>query len=472
MKKTQIKSKKIYVILFCLLTFIFVFPSIIYMIKNKTSYQFNGNWTYLFRDVSTHKFDEIKNTIAFMTIFTGLFILYLFIMKKHKQIFKNKKQIMILIIVISILFLMIIPYTSADFCTYIAKGWLGAHYGENPYYVTTGQAIEMYGENDPILNIDPWKNETTVYGPLWAMICTVLSFFSFGNFDIALLLFKLANVIVHIANCVLIYKITKKNMFVILYEAIANVHNDIFVVLFILLALYFLLKKKSLFWAVAFTTMAILIKYFAVLLLPFIVLYAVRNKDIKQRIKCCIFCIIEFVSIALLFYLFYLRDFEVLKGLFIQQQKYRQSIFLILFYILVKRNVKLFDIIQNVTFISFAVYYIYVVIRLLLQKEMKFYEIIRKYQFILVLFTFILITNFNAWYIMWLFPTVFWLKKNNIKDVLYISYAGEFATIFYFIFCSEAAMLGVPYIIILLGTTFILDIFGNKRIKILQGVRK
>ena len=208
-EKVQCKTKKIYVILYIILTCGFILPSIIYLIKNKTAYQFQFGWTYLFRSTATHKFDNIINTIAFIAIFTGLFILYLFIIKKHSQIFKNKKQIIILITVISILFLMIIPYTSADFSTYIAKGWLSSHYGENPYYVTTGQAIQEHGENDPILNIDPWKNETTIYGPVWAIICTILSFFSFGNFDIALLMFKLANVIVHIVNCILINKITK-----------------------------------------------------------------------------------------------------------------------------------------------------------------------------------------------------------------------------------------------------------------------
>jgi uncharacterized membrane protein len=42
----------------------------------------------------------------------------------------------------------------------------------------------------------------------------------------------------------------------ILFEALSNVHNDIFIVLFILLAIYFVTKKKNLMLSVAFIAMA------------------------------------------------------------------------------------------------------------------------------------------------------------------------------------------------------------------------
>ena len=73
------------------------------------------------------------------------------------------------------------------------------------------------------------------------------------NINICLFIFKLLNVIIHISNCYLIYKISKKQIFSIIYglnpfiliECIGNVHNDVLIVFLVLLSIYFLLKKKN-----------------------------------------------------------------------------------------------------------------------------------------------------------------------------------------------------------------------------------
>ena len=67
----------------------------------------------------------------------------------------------------------------------------------------------------------------------------------------ALAIFKGTNLIVHLINCLLVWKITHKKKFVLIYganpailfEALSNVHNDIFIVLFIFFAVYFVTKK-------------------------------------------------------------------------------------------------------------------------------------------------------------------------------------------------------------------------------------
>src|SRR5699024_6382427 len=248
----------------------FVVPSIIYLIQNKSIYRFTWVWTYLFRFPTTSS-ERMVNAIMFFALITILFLAYILIAKKHKQIFKSKKQIFILIAIVSVLFAVIIPYTSTDVYSYIANGWSAAHYGENPYYVSTGEIVDSAGQNEPMFNkvANCWRYETVVYGPLWTAICTILSWLSFGNIDVALLIFKLANLIVHLINCVLVYKITIKKLFLILYglnpfilfEALSNVHNDIFIILFILLAIYFTIRKKNLFIAVAFVALATAIKY-------------------------------------------------------------------------------------------------------------------------------------------------------------------------------------------------------------------
>ena len=469
MEKEAIQKKsKLPVILFIVASIFFAIPSIIYIIQNKTIYRFVYVWTYLFRMPTTSN-EKMVNAILFFALFTILFLLYILIIKKRKTIFTSKKSIFILIAVVSLLFAVIIPYTSTDVYSYIANGWSAAHYGENPYYVSTGEIVDSTGQNEPMFNkvANCWRYETVVYGPLWTGICTILSWLSFGNIDIALIIFKLANLIVHLLNCMIIYKITRKKLFVILYglnpfilfEALSNVHNDIFIILFILLAIYFTIRKKNLFVAVAFVALATAIKYLAILILPFIVIYYVRKKDVKDRIKYCIICGIEYIVIIALFYLIYMQDLSVFAGLFTQQGKYNRSIFYILYEYF---EIGTVQILQNVCLGVFAIFYVYICIKLLLQKQIRFSQAIRKYNIILLIFTFILITNFNPWYIMWLFSTMFWLKGKSQETILALSYSSQIANLLSFALWSEEAWIGIPYLFIMTIGAGVIKLLNTK----------
>ncbi len=461
-EKLKYKKNKINisVIFFLIISIIFAIPSIIYLIKNKTIYNFYEVWTYFFRIPITNA-EKLQNALIFFLLITLLFLAYILIAKKHKNI--GKKQIILLVIISSIIFGIIIPYTSTDVYSYIANGWSSAHYGENPYYTSTGEISDRMGIVDPMFAkvANCWKYETVVYGPLWLLISSILSFFSFGNLDVALVLFKIANILVHILNTILIYKITRKKLFMIIYglnpfilfEAISNVHNDIFIILFILLGIYFTIRKKNLFLAVCFIAMATAIKYLAILILPFLVLYYVRNADVKQRIKYCLLCGLEFIIILTLFYLIYMKDLQVLAGLFIQQAKYNRSIMYFIYEKLLREKV---SILQNLILIIFAIAYIIVCIKLLLQKKIKFLKSIRIYNIFLLIFTFVLITNFNAWYVMWLFPTLFFLKSKSQATIIALSYLSQIANFSSFALHSEAQILGIPYLaIIVIGILII-----------------
>lgn len=460
-------KRKLPVILYILLSIIFMLPSIVYLVKNKTVYNFIYMFTYFFR-IPTTTLEKLCNALMYFGLFSFLFLLYFKIIKNSGKIFKNVKNLMIIIAIITLLFVFVIPYMSSDVYSYIANGWTAAHYGENPYYVPTGEITAKTGTLDEMHRkvANCWRTEPAIYGPLWTSICTGLSALSFGNLDVALLIYKLANAIVHILNCILIYKITRRKSLVVLYglnpfilfEGIANAHNDIYLILFILLAIFFLLKKKNLGLAVAFLAMATAIKYLAILVMPFIIIYYVRNKDLKTRIKYCLICGIEYIAIIALFYIIYLKDFQVILTVLGQQEKYNRSIFFILYYFLRDNNMNIVKTIQTVVFVAFAIIYVYVVIKLLLQKKINFLQTIRKYNVILFIFTFIVITNFNAWYVMWLFPTIFWLKGKSIKIVLNLSYACTIANIMNFALYSEDEELGIPYFILMVGVTVLLSV--------------
>ena len=434
------KNKK-WLLLFITVVICFAMPSIIYLAKNQSIYYFIYQWTFIFKIPKTILAKWI-NTISFIGLMSVMFILYILIIKHSNKIFKSKKQLIIAICIISVLFALIIPYTSTDVYSYIANGWSDSHYHENPYYKSVGQVSDEYQVRDQMQNkiANCWRYETVVYGPLWTLICKLLTSISFGNIDVALAIFKGTNLIVHLINCLLIWKITHKKKFVLIYgtnpailfEALSNVHNDIFIVLFILLA----------------------IKYLGILILPFIILYHLREKNILEKIKYCVLYGLEFIVILVGFYAIYVKDLNIFAGLFIQQSKYNRSIMLVFYYLIGEQST---NILKTALLVVFAILYVYTVIKLLLNNNTEiFSSYIREYSTLLYIFTFILITNFNSWYILWLFPTLMFLNGKNIRLIINLSYAVEVAYIGSFALYSEAQNLGVLYIFLTAIVTGIL----------------
>ena len=458
----NMKNKK-WLLLFITVVICFAMPSIIYLAKNQSIYNFIYQWTFIFKIPKTISAKWI-NTICFIGLMSIMFILYMLVVKHCNKIFENKKQLIIAICIISVLFALIIPYTSTDVYSYIANGWSDSHYHENPYYKSVGQISDEHQVRDQMQNkiANCWRYETVVYGPLWTLICKLLTNISFGNIDVALAIFKGTNLIVHLINCLLIWKITHKKKFVLIYgvnpailfEALSNVHNDIFIVLFILLAVYFATKKKNLILSVAFVAMATAIKYLGILILPFIILYYVREKSVPEKIKHCILYGLEFIVILAGFYAIYVRDLNIFAGLFVQQAKYNRSIMLLFYYLLGLDAMKIFKV---VLLVIFAGIYISTVSKLIINGNKKtFSTYIRQYNPLLYIFTFILITNFNSWYILWLFPTMMFLNGKNIRLIINLSYAVEVAYIGSFALYSEAQNLGVLYIFLMVIVTGIL----------------
>lgn len=468
------KNKKWVLSLFIIVAICFSMPSIIYLIKNQSIYRFIYQWTFFFKIPNTI-LQKAINTICFVGLMSIMFILYMLVIKHCNKIFENKKNLIITICVISVLFALIIPYTSTDVYSYIANGWSDSHYHENPYYKSVGQVSDEYQVRDQMQNkvANCWRYETVVYGPLWTLICKILTGISFGNIDVALAIFKGTNLIVHLINCLLVWKITHKKKFVLIYganpailfESLSNVHNDVFIVLFILLAIYFVTKKKNLLLSVAFVAMATAIKYLGILILPFIILYYVREKSIPEKIKYCILYGLEFIVILVGFYAIYVRDLNIFAGLFIQQAKYNRSIMLVFYYLLGTDAMKIFKV---VLLVIFAEIYISTVIKLLINDNKKtFSTYIRQYNPLLYIFTFVLITNFNSWYILWLFPTMMFLNGKNIRLIMNLSYAVEVAYIGSFALHSEAQLLGVLYInLVALITVCLVPIQNFKKNKV------
>ena len=478
------KDKFIHIIkiVFALLCVTFSIPSVKYLVENGTLLNFDTYFKFLMDDS-----DRLNQTLIYMAILLGMTVLYFLIIKNRNKIFKKNKQMWIYITIISVIFVFVTPFMCSDVFYYIGIGRISSEYGQNPYYTTIKEFVEQEG-NKELLKQDTvlaqgyqndWADSTVVYGPMWTLICGIIAKLSFGNIDIGILIFKLVNLVVHILNCYVIYKLTNKKIFTLIYginpfvliEGIAMVHNDIFIVLFTLLTIYFLLKKKNIILSLVFLAIATTIKYVTILLLPFIIIYYAREyKPSKRFIKCIKYGMI-FLIMLIIPYLLFIKDLHVLSGLFIQQGKLAKS-----FYLILKQY---FSKIPNITVLtkklllgSFVIIYTFTCIVLLNKKKIKFRELMEKYECFLIVFIFLLITNFQPWYILWLFSVIMWQKSYNIKMIVGISLISQFANSI-FLLNGEGWENGIPFTFIMITSALVLNkIISKKRLTTLQNKRE
>ena len=427
----EINSKLLLKILLIITSIIFVIPSIKYIIDNGTIMNFNTYYDFTFNDLTDNK---NISTIMYLILLIISSVIYVLMIGKNK-IFQNIKQLLIYVGVISLIFMVMLPWTSSDIFYYMGVGEIDSVYHQNPYYVTIE---DVYNENngniqDEILEksvTNPWSSTTVVYGPMAQLLFKITTKISFKNVDLCLFMFKIINILLHILNCYLIYKKFStlwaehiQPMVNSFLEFIGNVHHDIVIVTFVLLALYFLLKKKQIVPSVIFLSIATGIKYYPILLLPIVILYYFKDeKKISRRIIKCMKYGILFVVVLALQYLIYAKDFSILTAMLIQNSKYYKTIYAGLAFGF-EKQMPVIEM-RRLVLIIFVVAYIKFCFKLLFNKEQKFYKIIRKYNWLLILFI-LSLSNFQQTYYIWLLPTIMWQKGDMIKCIIGLTIASE-----------------------------------------------
>lgn len=470
-------------VLFIIFSIMIAIPSINYYKEKGTIFKFDTYYRFLFNNA-----DIKMQTIYYFIILALITLTYFVIIKNRDKIFKNFKSIMIFISIISIIFIIMIPFFSSDVFYYLGIGRLDGTYHQNPYYTTIKEYVDNSNnsyENDTVLMqgyYNDWGDTTVVYGPIWTLICRIVALVSFGNIDVGLIAFKILNVLIHLCNCYLLYKISNKKIFSLLYginpfiliEAIAHVHNDIFIIFFTLLAFYFLIKKKKLILPIIFIALATAIKYFSILLLPFIIIYYFRKEKPKIRLIKCVKYGLVFVAILICCYLLYIQDFEVFKGLITQNEKIAKGIYVIL----IDYFKDIPNIIENTKKVllgSFVIIYFFICVVMLNKKEIKFRKEMKTMNYLILAFLFLLITNFQPWYIMWIFPFIIWQEADIIKTMIGMSVLSQLANCIIIMY-EENWHYGTPFIFTLIVGTLMYYIVQknnrSKRIKQLYFRRK
>ena len=333
------KSKyNLFAYLMVIVASVLCMPSLAYLFTNKTVFGYGGYFQYTLTGYTTETKGLIEG-IIFISLLLLFSAIYLLIVKNEEKIFKNKKEIAMFIIIVALIFTIMLPIFSSDIFFYMGDSWIAARYKANPYY-TSVKELQNQNINDEILEqTGYWSDITSVYGPIWNNISTVLSGLSFGSVTLCLFMFKIASFAAHLLNCYFIYKITGKTKHVLLYglnplvlvDLLSNVHNDIYLILFVLIAIYFMIKNKNIYGFIGFLALSVATKYSTILLVPFLLIYYFKDKPtIIKRITSCFLFGLAIILIVAILYLPYYRDLNIFTNMLEQNKKYSQSLILLL----------------------------------------------------------------------------------------------------------------------------------------------
>lgn len=377
------------------------------------------------------------NLLLFLIFIIILTIVYLIISLNAKKD-NNIKKAFLFIILISVLSGIILPNNSTDVFYYMGVGRLDAKYDVDIYESNFNEKQKEYLD-DEIVAKSPEINHKFIYGVVWEKICKFVGSIPINSELILLYIFKILNIIVHILNCYLIYKITKSKKLLYLYglnplvlfEGIINCHNDIYLILFMLIAIY--LKKRD---KIGLATLSIaigsMIKYTPIIILPYILI----DKKWKEKIK----YLVGFALVFLIVNVLLTGDITKILSVLNQTGKYSNSLYLELILMNVPPSIiKLSNLVGKIIFVIIFVIAVF-------NKKCKNAQ---TYLYLLMLFLLLAITNFKAWYIMWLFGLITELNKKDVEKIIALSLIAEISN-FIFYYMGESYGYGGIYFVLLI----------------------
>lgn len=427
-KKKENFKYKIIAIIFLAVSIIILIPGLIFAVKNR---QYN-----LINFVDTHMLyrfnDDLEKKVPFFLIYYSILIVTFMLMCKYrKQIFKNTKNVIRFTIIAGAIFALMIPNASTDIYTYIARGRMQVVYHQNPYYTTARDIINKNPKDYIMQDVAKcWWDEKATYGPYWELIVKFYALFSGNSIFTAIYVYKLMIFLLFAISVFLIYKITNNDLDImlfalnpfILYQYLANAHNDFYVIFFCILAIYLFKVKNKKHLSMVSLGIATSIKYYPVLFAPFLMFYFIKDeKSIKDKIKMLAIYVIEYAATVLFPYVFYARDINAILNPLIQQSKYNFSFQGVIYY-MTNENLKVAKIVSKIIMSIFVCYYAYLFIKdFFVEKDVTFEKVAKDLVKITIYFTVIMLTNYNSWYVGWLIPFMLFEKADKKRYYTYFT---------------------------------------------------
>jgi hypothetical protein len=188
-------------------------------------------------------------------------------------------------VLFSLALFLVYPLTALDVFLYGAQGWTLAQHGANPLVVPPA----TFPEN-PFLAWAPYVGSPTSYGPVWAYVSAAAVLISGPHPLAMLLIFKVIGLVALLVSTVLCHAIAERLQPdtgaiaaytlawnpLVLWSTVVDGHNDMSMVVLILLGCLFLFERPLL--ALLAIVIAGLVKFAGFLLLPVFGLHLLRRR--------------------------------------------------------------------------------------------------------------------------------------------------------------------------------------------------
>ncbi|PIS05064.1 MAG: hypothetical protein COT81_03140 [Candidatus Buchananbacteria bacterium CG10_big_fil_rev_8_21_14_0_10_42_9] len=311
-------------------------------------------------------------------------------------------------IIISVLMLGQYPFQTSDFINYIFSARIFSVYKQNPYLLTPNDF-----SNDLFFNLTQWKDLVTGYGPAWVYLSSIPVVIFKNNLVFTILGMKILIASFVFGSGFLIVKLSQKlndkklyNKFilfilspVVLVELMINGHNDIAMIFFVLLWLWYMQAKR---FNIAFTFLwiGVLIKFIPIILLPlhFSYIFWVKNSAYKLYSKFWQHFLIV-LGLTFIFYLPFWNGWHTLDGTFFLlnlRGLFQASPFLALLSIYLPYRI--------VTGIGFAVFLTVYAVIILKYQPKSFAKLVNACIFVFVAFMLFAQWYIMPWYLVWILP--------------------------------------------------------------------
>ncbi len=215
--------------------------------------------------------------VAFLLLFGICYAAY--VLCRGRSSWKGLLVVLLFTFLCGLALVLVYPITAADVFEYVAYARITVDHGANPHLY---RPLDF--PDDPFVRYSAWPHITSPYGPLWTYVSVPLAVLSGPSLLSYLLLFKALALAVHLVNSGLIYSILRHwrptyalagtvlyawNPLV-LFESAGGAHNDVVVMLPVLLAVYLFVRGHySL--AVVVSALSCLVKMPMVIVVPLFV---------------------------------------------------------------------------------------------------------------------------------------------------------------------------------------------------------
>jgi alpha-1,6-mannosyltransferase len=325
---------------------------------------------------------------------------------------------------------------SRDLFEYSLRSRMITVYGLNPYIHTP---LDI--KSDMFFPYSIWKKYTECYGPLWVILGLPHTLLAKNSFILSRLFHKLTLFAFFVPSVFVFFKLASLlklnkpglvtlafflNPLVIILTLVDG-HNEIAMLFFFLLALYFLLTERHIL-ALFMLTMAINIKFIYTLVIPLFAIYIFLNNKRK------VFALIKFLTGLILsaaFTLIVSFPFgkEILPSLIkyysdLNRNFWYDSIPFAVYFLLSKAGLVVSkNVVGTVFSVIFIIIYAYLLYYFATRLRSDRQAIFTSSSLIILALLFTNYTQFEAWYLLWVIPLILLSRiRYKFPLVLLLSY--------------------------------------------------